>query len=203
MKLYFSPGACALSPQILLRETEQKFELVKVDLKTKQSSEGNYLTVNPKGYVPALKLDNGEVLTEGAVIAQYISDLRPERKLLPAFGTFARYRALEWLNFISSELHKGFSPLFTPNASDETKKSAEENLHQKFEFVDQHLAKNQYLLGTEFSAPDAYLFNILQWPAFVKVDISRHRHIGAFLERVAARPSVKAALEAERAGKRD
>lgn len=198
LKLYYSPFACSLAPHILLRETEQKFELVKVDLKTKQSAEGDFRKVNPKGYVPTLGLANGEVLTEGAVIIQYICEQKPERKLLPAAGTMEHYRAIEWLNFIATEMHKGVGALFNPALTEDGRKTTIEGLQWKFEFLDQHFSKNQYLMGANYSAPDAYLFNVLQWPAFVKLDISKYTFIQDFLGRVSARPAVKATFEAEK-----
>ncbi len=198
MKLYFSPGACALASQIVLRETELKFDLVKVDLKNKTTNEGDFRSVNPKGYVPALKLDNGEVLTEGTAILQYLCDQRADRKLLPANGTHERYRAIEWLNYVATELHKGIGILFSPLIKDEaTRNGIVDGLHAKFEFVDQRLAKNQFVLGSSFSAVDAYLYNILRWPAYLKIDMAKYKAIGAFMERVEARPTVRASLEAE------
>lgn len=198
MKLYFSPGACGLASQIVLRETEQKFELVKVDLKNRTCADGDFLKINPKGYIPVLKLDSGEYLTEGVAILQYVSDQRPERKLLPQNGTKERYRAIEWLNYISTELHKGIGVLFSPLGKDENaRKFFVEALQPKFDLVNKYLEKHQFLLASGFSAADAYLYNILRWPQYLNVDISKYKAIVEFMKRVEARPSVRASLEAE------
>ncbi|WP_144629858.1 glutathione transferase GstA [Bordetella genomosp. 13] len=198
MKLYFSPGSCGLAPQIALREADQAFELVAVDFKTKTTIEGDYLQVTPKGFVPALKLDSGDLLTEGAVILQWIADQHPEAALLPAFGTRERYKAMEWLNFIATDLHKSMAVLFSPFVDPASKtRFAEGNLTSKFEYIEEHLAVNDYVLGARFSAVDAYLFNVLSWPARVNVDISGYAAIQRFMARVAQRPSVRAAMQAE------
>lgn len=198
MKLYYSPGSCGLASQIALRETEQTFELVKVDFRTKTTVEGDYLKVTPKGFIPVLWLDNGDLLTEGAVILQWIADQRPEYELLPAFGTRARYRALEWLNFVASDLHKGMAVMFSPLV-DATSKArfAQGNLTSKFDYIDEHLTTNDHVLGDQFSVADAYLYNVLSWPHRVGIDISHYAHIQKFMDRVAQRPSVRAALVAE------
>jgi glutathione S-transferase len=197
MKLYFSPGACTLASQIILRETGQKFDLVKVDLKTKESAEGDYRKVNPKGYVPALRLDNGEVLTEGAVILQWLADQAPEKKLLPKAGTWERYRALEWLNFISSELHKSFSNLFNPAIGDEMRAAVVSRIDQRLEFLNIHLKTHPYILGADFSVADAYAYNILRWTRLFKIDISKHQAVVGLIEKVESRPSVRASIEGE------
>lgn len=198
MKLYYSPGSCGLASQIALREAEQKFDLIKVDFKTKTTIEGDYFKVTPKGFVPVLKLDNGDLLTEGAVILQWIADQNPERKLLPPFGTRDRYKALEWLNFVSSDLHKGMAVMFSPFLDDATKKKfAEGNLISKFEYIDKHLSKNDYVLGKQFSVADAYLYNVLCWPQRVSIDISNYKFIQKFMTRMEDRTSVQASLEAE------
>lgn len=198
MKLYYSPGSCGLASQIALREAGQAFELVKVDFKTKTTVEGDYLKVTPKGFVPALKLDDGDLLTEGAVILQWIADQHPDAKLLPAFGTRARYTALEWLNFVASDLHKGMAVMFSPFLDELTKKRfADGNLTNKFAYIDQHLSRNDYVLGAQFSVADAYLYNVLSWPRRVKIDITGYACIQKFMARMERRASVRAALEAE------
>lgn len=198
MKLYFSPGSCGLASQIALRECQQRFELVKVDFKTRTTVEGDYLQVTPKGFVPALKLDDGDVLTEGAVILQWIADQNPQYELLPPFGSRDRYTALEWLNFVASDLHRGMALLFSPLVDPASKaKFAEQSMTAKFEYIDQHLALHDYVLGDHFSVADAYLYNVLSWPPRVNVDISSYRSIRAFMARMEARPSVRASLEAE------
>lgn len=198
MKLYFSPGSCGLASQIVLRETEQKFDLIKVDFKTKMTVEGDYLKVTPKGFVPVLKLDDGDLLTEGAVILQWIADKHPEYKLLPPFGARERYKALEWLNFVASDLHKNMAVMFSPFLDGTTKiKFAEGNLTSKFEYIDEHLSGNDYVLGDQFSVADAYLYNVLSWPPRVNLDISQYSSIQKFMARMEQRPSVRASLEAE------
>lgn len=198
MKLYYSPGSCGLASQIALREAGQAFELVKVDFKTKTTVEGDYLKVTPKGFVPALKLDDGDLLTEGAVILQWIADQHPDAKLLPAFGTRARYTALEWLNFVASDLHKGMAVMFSPFLDEPTKKRfADGNLTNKFAYIDEHLSRNDYVLGAQFSVADAYLYNVLSWPRRVKIDITGYACIQKFMARMERRASVRAALEAE------
>ncbi len=197
MKLYFSPGACSLSPHIALREAGLDFELERVDTATKKTASGDdFNEINPKGYVPTLRLNNGEVLTEGPAIVQYIADRAPDRKLAPA-GGFERVRLQETLNFISTELHKGFSPLFRKDCPDAWKEVVIANLHKRFALLDKQLASQPYLLGEDFSVADGYLFTVLGWTHFVKLDISQHTHLVAYQARVAARPAVKAAMEAE------
>lgn len=198
MKLYYSPGSCGLASQISLREAEASFDLVKVDFKTKTTPEGDYYKVNKKGFVPALVLDDGNVLTEGAVILQWIADKNPERMLLPSFGTLERYKALEWLNFIATDLHKNFAVLFSPFVDESSKaRFAYGNLTSKFEYVDSYLLNNDFLLGNRFSVADAYLYNVLRWPERVNVDISDYGSIRNFKMRMETRPSVRASLEAE------
>ena len=198
MKLYFSPGSCGLASQIALREAGQAFELIKVDFKTKTTLEGDYHEVTPKGFIPALKLDDGDVLTEGAVILQWIADHHPERQLLPAFGTPERYKALAWLNFVATDLHRGMAVMFSPFVDAASKRNfAEGNLAQRFEYVESHLATHEHLLGERFSVADAYLFNVLCWPVRVNIDLSKYASIQAFMARMGQRPSVRASLEAE------
>lgn len=198
MKLYYSPGSCGLASQIALREVGQKFDLVRVDLKTKTTSEGDYREVTPKGFIPVLKLDDGDVLTEGAVILQWIADKHPEHKLIPAFGTRERYKLLEWMNFVASDLHKGMAMMFSPLVDQASKtRFAEGNLASQFKYIEEHLSNNDYVLGPQFSVADAYLYNVLSWPPRVNIDISRYTSIHKFMSRMEQRPSVRAALKAE------
>ncbi|MBP5989928.1 MAG: glutathione transferase GstA [Piscinibacter sp.] len=198
MKLYYSPGACSLSPHIVLREAGLAFEPVLASTKTHKLQDGtDYYGINPKGYVPLLELDNGERLTEGPVIVQYIADQAPAKKLAPAAGTMARYRLQEWLNFITSELHKSFSPLFNPAMPEEGKALYRTRLGERFKWVDGQLAGKNYLMGEDFSVADAYLFVVAGWGKHVGVDISSLANLGAFMARVAARPAVQEALKAE------
>ncbi len=198
MKLYFSPGACSLSPHIALREAGLSFTLERVDLKTKQmASGGDFRQINPKGYVPALQLDDGSLLTEGPAIVQYIADRVPASKLAPAAGSMERYRLIEWLTYINSELHKGFSPLFNPNTPEDKKDEYRAVLGKKFDFVSQRLGAQSYLLGDTFSVADAYLFTVLRWSRAVGIDPTQWPTLKAFSDRVAARPMVHAALVAE------
>ena len=174
------------------------FDLVKVDLKAKKLEDGSdYLAVNPKGQVPALSMDNGQLLTEGAVIVQMIADKAPAKNLAPATGSDDRYKLQEWLNFIGSEVHKSFGPLFQPVLSDETKQFFKDRLMGKFKYIDGALAGKDYLMGSHFTVPDAYLFTMLAWADRMKIDLSGFKNLMAYKARVAARPNVKAALEAE------
>ncbi len=199
MKLYFSPSACSLSPHIVLREAGLEFELEKVDLRSKQTAGGvDFKTVNPKGSVPALALDDGQVLTEGPAVVQYLADLVPEKQLAPAAGSMARYRLMEWLNFISTELHKGFSPLFNPAMPAEAKKLTLERLVSRFDYLETQLQSSGYLLGSQFTVADAYLFTILRWSTMFELDLSRWLAIEAYFKRVSERPAVQAALAAEK-----
>ncbi|MBV6409439.1 MAG: glutathione transferase GstA [Burkholderiales bacterium] len=198
MKLYYSPGACSLSPHIALREAGLAFDLVKTDLRSKQTEDGgDYRQINPKGYVPALALDDGQVLTEGPVIVQYIADRVPEKKLAPPNGSMERLRLQEWLNFITSEIHKSFSPLFNPQASEDWKAGARALLERRIDYVAQALEGRSYLMGDTFSVADCYLFTTLNWASFVNIDLGRWPAIGDYLQRVGARPAVQAALKAE------
>lgn len=201
MKLYFSPGACSFSPHLALREAGIDFDLVKVDLKshTLAADGSDFTAINPKGYVPVLELDDGTRLTEGPAIVQYIADLKPESGLAPAAGTLQRYRLQEWLGFINSEVHKGFSPLFKPTTPDEYRTIARAALADRLNYLAAHLAKNDFLLGTQFSVADGYLFTILGWCQWVAIELSQWPALEAFQARVAARPSVQAARAAEAA----
>jgi glutathione S-transferase len=200
MKLYYSPGACSLSPHIVLREAGLAFDAEAVDLGAKKTKSGaDYKAINPKGAVPALQLDNGQVLTEGSAIVQYIADQKPATKLAPAAGTLERYRLQEWLNYIASEIHKGFSPLFNPKATDEWKQVVKDNLAAKFDYLSKQLQGKDYLMGA-FSVADAYLFTILGWSKHLNIDLAKWPVLSQYVERVGARPAVKAALEAEAKG---
>lgn len=203
MKLYFSPGACALHPQIALREAGIPFELVRVDLRAHKLARGgeDYYGVNPKGYVPLLELDDGTRLSEGAVIDQYVADRNQDARLIPRAGTIERYRAQEWLNFIATELHKQFSPLFSPATPDEVKAQQRQKIAGRFDLVEKTLAKQPYLLGDAFSVADAYLFNMLRWTEHTGIDRAKWPSLVAFYDRVAQRPAVQAALEAEKAAR--
>ena len=198
MKLYYSPGACSLAPHIILREAGLPFDLVQVDLKAKQTKDGGDFTkVNPKGQVPTLQLDDGQILTENVAIDQYLADQKPEAGLLAQSG-LERYRGLEWLVFVSTELHKTFSPLFRPTTPDEYKTITRENIAKKFDYVEQRLADGrQYLMGDRFTAPDAYLFTVLRWAKAMNIDLSPWPHLAAYRDRVAARPKVQETLKAE------
>jgi glutathione S-transferase len=197
MKLYYYPGACSMSPHIMLREAGLKFDLVKVDLGTHKTEKGaDFYAINPKGYVPAFELDNGQVLTEGPAIVQYIADQKPEKKLAPANGTLERYRLQEWLGFIGTEIHKGFAPLWNPSLPEADKKPIHEKLAKRFEFVAKSLEGKQYLQG-DFGAADAYLFVMLQWAGHHKVDLSKLPALKAYHERLLARPAIQQTLGAE------
>lgn len=199
MKLYYSPGVCSLSPHIVLCETGSSFDLEKVDLKTKKTEKGaDYTKINPNGYVPALQLDDGSILTEGPAIVQYIADSKGATSLLPKAGSSDRYRVIQWLNFISTEIHKGFSPLFWATTPQEFKdNTVKVRLLQRFDFLDKHFAKNQFLMGSQFTVADAYLYTTLTWAGAADVDISRLGNLVAYRDRVAARPAVQAARKEE------
>jgi len=197
-KLYYSPGACSLSPHIVLREAGLPFDLVLASTKTHKLADGtDYYGINPKGYVPLLELDDGQRLSEGPVIVQYIADQVPASQLAPAAGTMARYRVMEWLNFITSELHKGFSPLFNPATPEDYKPLVRTRLGERFAWVNGQLEGRAYLMGDTFTVADAYLFTVAGWGKYVGVDISGLANLSAYMGRVAARPAVQAALKAE------
>lgn len=199
MKLYYSPGACSLSPHIVLREAGLPFELERVDLKTKLTETGaDYRSINPKGYVPALRLDDGEILTEGPAIVQYLADRVPDRKLAPAAGTMERYRLMEWLNFISTELHKSFGALFNPQTAEDWKAFVRGLLGQRLDYVATQLGSRAYLMGDAFSVPDAYLFTVLNWGQWTGIDVGQWPSLKDYVARIAARPAVHAALVAEK-----
>jgi len=198
MRLYSMPGACSLAANIALREAGIPFELVKVSHRTHKTSDGvDFTQINSKGYVPALVLDTGELLTENTALLQYIADLNPDARLAPPVGTLERYRLSEWLAYLNSEVHKSFSPLFAPNASDDMKQYARDNLTKRLGWLAQQLGSKPYLLGEQFTVADAYLFVTLSWSGLAGVDLSPWPTLKAFQERVAARPSVIEAMTAE------
>jgi glutathione S-transferase len=198
MKLYYSPGACSLSPHIALLEAGLPYDLVKVDLRAKKLENGDdYLKVNPKGQVPALALDSGELVTEGPVIVQMIADQAPAKNLAPARDSAERYKLLEWLNFIGTELHKSFGPMFSPALSDDAKAFFKDRVMAKFKYLDGALAGHDYLMGKQFTVADGYLFTILSWADRMKFDLSGMPTLLAYQARVGARPKVQEALTKE------
>ena len=198
MKLYYSPGACSLSPHITLIESGLKFDTVMTSTKTHKLQDGtDYYAINPKGYVPLLELDNGERLAEGPAIVQYIADQAPAKKLAPANGTWQRARLQEWLTFIGTELHKGYSPLFNPATPEDYKTMVKAKLADRYKWVDAQLEGKDYLMGSEFSVADPYLFTVTNWAKHVGVDLSAFKNVAAFMARMAARPAVQEALKAE------
>jgi glutathione S-transferase len=198
MKLYYSPGACSLSPHIVLNETGLPYEAVLASTKTKKLQDGtDYHTINSKGYVPTLELDDGTRLTEGPAIVQYLADQVPEKKLAPPAGTMPRYRLQEWLNFITSELHKGIGGLFNPAMPEEAKALMREKATSRLKWVDAELEGKHYTMGNAFSVADAYLFVVTNWTGHLGIDISSMKNLGAFMERMRARPAVQAAMKAE------
>ena len=198
MKLYYSPGACSLAPHIGLREAGYQFDLEQVDLAAKKTKSGaDYTKINGKGYVPALQLDNGEVLTEAPVILQYIADQKPESGLVPKAGTMERYRTQEWLNFVTSELHKGLGALFNPALAETARPAIVDKLSARLDFLAKQLDGKPYLTGDKFTAPDAYAFTVLSWAPHLKVSLDKWPALKAYIERIAGRPHVQAALKAE------
>ncbi|HEY3851580.1 MAG TPA: glutathione transferase GstA [Steroidobacteraceae bacterium] len=198
MKLYFSTGACSLSPRIVLMEAGIPFTDEKVDLKSKKTASGaDFFGINSKGAVPALELDDGRVLTEGPAIVQYLADLEPDSGLAPRAGSFERYRLMEILNYITSEVHKAFSPLFKAETPADARKIAVDNLGKKLDWLSTHLAGKKFLMGDTFTVADAYLFTVLRWSGLVHVDLARWPVPAAYVARVGERPRVKEALHAE------
>ena len=198
MKLYYSPGACSLSPHIVLHEAGLAYTPVLASTKSHKLQDGtDFYTINPLGYVPVLELDDGTRLREGPAIVQYLADQAPHKNLAPANGTLARYRLQEWLTFIGTELHKSFGPLFTPGTPEDYKPQGRERLLGRLQWVDGELAHKPYLMGEQFTVADAYLFTVSNWCGHVGVDISGLKHLAAYRERIAARPAVQAAMKAE------
>lgn len=201
MKLYYSPGACSLSPHIVAREAGLDLELEKVDLAAKKTASGeDYLAINPKGYVPTLALDDGQRLTEGPAIVQYLADLRPESGLAPAAGTLARYRLQEWLGYLNSEIHKSYSPLFSADLAPELREERTAYLTKRYAIVERALNGQDGLLGATFTVADAYLYTVTNWARMVRLDLSGFPRLLDFQKRVAARPAVRAAMSAEGLG---
>lgn len=199
MKLYYFSGACSLASNISLREAGLTFELVKVDRRTKKTADGlDFDEVNPKGYVPALRLDNGEVLTENVAVLQYIADRNPAAQLAPAAGSLERYRLMEWLGFINSEVHKNFSPLFRDDAHEEVKQYARRALGVRLDYLNRSIGNRTFLTGEPFTVADAYLFTVLGWGRYVNVDLGQWPQLQRYVERVGARPHVIEALKSER-----
>ena len=198
MKLYYSPGACSLAPHIVAREAGLSPDLEKVDLANRTTaSGGSFLEVNPKGYVPALQVQDGTVMTEVSALIQYLADQAPQAGLIPAVGTPERYKVLEWIGFISTEIHKGFGPLWNPTTPDAVKQATKEKLFQRFTYLDQQLDGRSYLTGERFTVADAYLFVVVNWTNFHGLSLGDYPNLAAFMERVAARPKVQEALQAE------
>ena len=198
MKLYYSPGACSLSPHIVACEAELPLELIKVDLNNKLTeTKEDFQQLNPNGYVPVLILDDGNQLTEGPAIVQYLADQAPDKKLIPLAGTFERYKVQQWLNFISTEIHKSFGLLFNPATSDATKELAVDILKKRLAIVAEQLSSQPYLLGETFSVADAYLFVTLSWGQYVNVDISRLPALARYADKISERPAVQKAMKAE------
>lgn len=202
MKLYYMPGACSFAPHIILHEAGFKHTVDKLDRSTRKTASGeDYNDINPKGYVPALRLDDGQVLTEAAVILQYLADQKPESGLAPPAGTMARYRLMEWLHFISTEIHKVFSPLFKPDITPAAREAQITQLARRFDHVEQRLREKPFLMGDNFTVADAYLFTVVSWAKPLNIDLQRWPKIGDYLARVGGRPAVQAAREMEAAAK--
>jgi glutathione S-transferase len=198
MKLYYAPGACSLSPHIVATEAGIPIELDKVDLGSHKTQSGeDFNSINPKGYVPALRLDDGSVLTEGPAIVQYLADQKPSSGLAPAAGTIDRYRLQEWLTFIGTEVHKNFGALFNKASSDEVKQTAKGNIAKRLSYINDQLASRQFLLGGTFTVADAYAFTIVNWTNFVGIDLKPYPNVAAYMARVGSRPKVQETLRAE------
>ncbi|MEX3019583.1 glutathione transferase GstA [Kluyvera sp. STS39-E] len=198
MKLFYKPGACSLASHITLRESGKDFSLIGVDLMQKRTESGDdFWQVNPKGQVPALLLDDNTLLTEGVAIMQYLADSVADRQLLAPVGSINRYKTLEWLNFIATELHKGFTPLFRPDTPEEYKPTVRALLDKKLAYIDESLANAQWISGSRFTIADAYLFTVLRWAFAVKLEMAGYKNIAEYMARVAARPAVAAAIAAE------
>lgn len=198
MRLYYAPGACSLAPHIVAREAGLSIQLVKVDLAARRTEGGgDYLAVNPKGQVPALKLPDGLVLTEAAVLIQYLADRAPYAGLIPAAGSIDRYLVQQWVNFVATELHKGFGPLWKKETPEDMRRIVKETLATKFAFLDRELAERPFLAGDSFTVADAYAFTVLGWAGFMSIDLARWPSLSAYFERIAARPAVSEAMIAE------
>lgn len=198
MKLYYAPGACSMAPHIVLREAGFEFDLEKVDLGTKKTARGeDYTKVNPKGYVPTLQLDNGEFLTEAETVLQYLADQKPEAGLAPRMGTMARYRMMEWMNFLTSEIQKQFGPLFNPRVTPEWRENQLSVLERRLDYLNGRLADKPYLMDDNFTVADAYLFTLLNWSNFLSIDMRKWPTLRDYMARIAARPAVRGTMYAE------
>ena len=205
MKLYYSPGACSLASHIIMEEAGVKYESTKVDLKTHTTEKGEeYVKINPKNQVPAMIMDNGQLMTEGVAIMQFVADQQPEKNLMPKWGTPDRYHAIEWLNYVSTEIHKGLGSFFgidrlvsNKEGNAEFRQSMKAVMAKKYAYLNEHFQKNQYLMGSQFTAADAYLFTVTRWCDHLQVDLSKFTHLLSFMERVKNRPAVKKVLQAE------
>ena len=198
MKLYYIPSACSLSPHIVANELGLSLELVKVDGQTKRTELGeDYLVINPKGYVPALQLDNGAMLTEGPAVVQFLADLKPDAQLAPPNGSMARYQMQEMLGYINSELHQGYMPLFDPTTGDDVRAKRKAHLHKRYGLIENILARTPYLFGEKFTIADAYMFVVTRWSEFVSLDLSQFPNLRSFQSRIAQRPAVSAAMHRE------
>lgn len=198
MKFYFSPGSCSMASHMVLNELGLKAETESVSLKEHKTKSGaDFYKINPKGYVPALTLDNGQTLTEGSVILQYLADQKPESQMIPKAGTFERYRCQEWLNFISSELHKNFSPFFSESTPEQTRMNLKSTLAKRFEYLANHLKTNPFLMGNQFTVADAYLFTILSWSPHLRIDLTPYPALMGYAERIKSRPATMMTLKEE------
>jgi glutathione S-transferase len=204
MKLYYSPGACSLSPHIVMAEMNMAYETEAVNLKDKTCTTGNFFQINPKGCVPALKMDNGEILTEGTVICQYLADMKNDGMLLAKYGTTERYRTMEWMNFIATDIHKNFSPLFSadkiynsPEVVNAVKTNYLNVLNEKMNFVSEKLGMNDYLMGKNFTIADAYMFTCLSWTKYVGMNMDKWSNLNSYMKRVSERPAVMKAMKEE------
>jgi glutathione S-transferase len=198
MKLYLTPGACSMAVDIALHEAGIPFEAERVDLTTRKTASGeDFLQINPKGYVPALRLDDGSLLTEAGLLLQYVADLKPGAGLAPAPGTMDRYRLMEWLAFLSTEVHKGFGPLWNPKVADDVRKETVARLGKRFDLLAATLAERPFLMGDRFTVADAYLFTLLGWTDVHRIDLTPWPALQAYRGRIAARPAVQATLKDE------
>ncbi|HYW92120.1 MAG TPA: glutathione transferase GstA [Gammaproteobacteria bacterium] len=198
MKLYYAPGACSLSPHIVLTEAGLDFDTEKVDLRSKQTETGrDFRSINPKGYVPALELDDGQILTEGPAIVQYIADRKPDSSLAPPWGSMERYRLQEWLNFVATEIHKTFGPMFAPSLTEERRREVTDRLETRFRYVEEYLADRDYLVGNSFTVADAYLFTMLSWAVDMQLEPAGWPALARYRNRIAERPAVNATLKDE------
>lgn len=193
MKLFFLPGACSLAPHILLQELNIPYELEKMDKADKTS----ILRYNARGYVPTLVIDERTVLTEAAIIMQYLSDQKPEANFIPKFGSWERYKCMEWLNYVATELHKGIGILFNPELKADAKETIQATVHKKFQYLNQYFSQNDYFMGKSCTAPDLYAFVVISWTKYLGIELEKYQSLTAFLERIKNRPATQAAMAAE------